>query len=83
MQFHRMLQYIGRGAAVPQLTASQLANITIIITPISSHKIFAERLEIIEQQKLQAQASLAKSEDLFNSLLQRAFKGELTGSKAE
>ena len=38
---------------------------------------FAERVQAIEVQKAQAQASLAQAEDLFNSLLQRAFKGEL------
>jgi type I restriction enzyme S subunit len=32
---------------------------------------------VIESQKQQAQLALAKSEELFNSLLQRAFKGEL------
>jgi type I restriction enzyme S subunit len=31
----------------------------------------------METQKQQAQEALAKSEDLFQSLLQRAFKGEL------
>ena len=33
--------------------------------------------EANESQKAQTQASLAQAEDLFNSLLQRAFKGEL------
>lgn len=39
---------------------------------------FAKRVELIEKQKQQAEASLVKAEELFNSLLQRAFKGELT-----
>ena len=39
---------------------------------------FAERVQAIEAQKAQAQASLVQAQDLFNSLLQRAFKGELT-----
>ena len=81
-QFHRMLQDIGRGAAVPQLTASQLAKLTIICPSIEEQIQFAERIEAIEAQKQQAQASLEKSNALFNSLLQRAFNGELTGSKA-
>jgi type I restriction enzyme S subunit len=34
------------------------------------------------QQKQQAETNLQKSESLFNSLLQRAFKGELTSSEA-
>ena len=38
---------------------------------------FAEIVEKIEKQKRLAQKSLEKSEQLFQSLLQRAFKGEL------
>jgi len=38
---------------------------------------FAERVQAIEAQKTQAQGSLVQAEDLFNSLLQKAFKGEL------
>ena len=45
--------------------------------PIKLQNQFAERVQIIENQKQQAQESLQKSEDLFNSLLQKAFKAEL------
>jgi len=38
---------------------------------------FTERVAIIEKQKIIAQKTLSKSEELFNSLLQKAFKGEL------
>jgi type I restriction enzyme S subunit len=51
--------------------------IKIPIPPFDLQTQFAERLAIIEQQKALAQASLEKSEELFNSLLQKAFKGEL------
>ncbi len=47
------------------------------LPPIELQNQFAERVQAIEAQKAQAQASLAQAEDLFNSLLQRAFKGEL------
>ena len=47
-------------------------------TSLELQNQFAERVQAIEAQKAQAQASLAQAEDLFNSLLQRAFKGELT-----
>ena len=50
----------------------------IPLPPIELQNQFAERIQLIEAQKQQAQASLEKSEALFNSLLQRAFKGELT-----
>jgi type I restriction enzyme S subunit len=43
---------------------------------------FARKIRLIEQQKQQAETNLQKSESLFNSLLQRAFKGELTSSEA-
>ena len=46
--------------------------------PITLQNQFAERIQAIEAQKQQAQASLHKSEELFNSLLHCAFKGELT-----
>lgn len=45
--------------------------------PIDLQNQFAVRVAVIEEQKAIAQKSLEKSEELFNSLLQRAFKGEL------
>ena len=51
--------------------------IELLIPPINLQDQYAERTTIIEKQKAQAQASLVKAEELFNSLLQRAFKGEL------
>ena len=48
------------------------------VPPINLQNQFAERIQSIEAQKLLALASLEKSAALFNSLLQRAFKGELT-----
>ena len=55
-----------------------ILSIEIGIPPLPLQNQFAERIQAIEAQKQQAQASLQKSEDLFNSLLQRAFKGTLT-----
>jgi type I restriction enzyme S subunit len=46
--------------------------------PLQLQNQFAERVAQIEKQKQQAEESLAKADELFNSLLQRAFKGELT-----
>ena len=51
----------------------------IPLPPLAWQTQFANKIQAIEAQKQQAQASLQKSEDLFNSLLQRAFKAELTG----
>ena len=59
------------------LTKGVFEKIQMIKPPIHLQTQFAERVAIIEQQKTQAQASLVKSEELFNGLLQKAFKGEL------
>jgi type I restriction enzyme, S subunit len=65
--------------AQPNINAKQYGKeLQIPVPPIDLQNQFAERVQAIEEQKVQAQASLAQSEDLFNSLLQRAFKGELT-----
>ena len=49
----------------------------VVAPSIALQNQFAERVQAIEAQKAQAKAGLAQAEDLFNSLLQRAFKGEL------
>ena len=48
-----------------------------ICPPIELQNEFAERVQVIEAQKAQAEASLVEANNLFNSLLQKAFKGEL------
>jgi len=50
----------------------------IIIPPIPLQTQFADRITQIDQQKQRAEQALQQSENLFNSLLQRAFKGKLT-----
>ena len=62
---------------IPSLTKETLLRIKIPTPPIELQNQFAGSVQAIEAQKAQAQASLAQAEDLFNSLLQRAFKGEL------
>jgi type I restriction enzyme S subunit len=62
------------------LTAEKLKKLIVPLPPISLQKEYAIKLTNIEQQKELAQQSLQKSDDLFNSLLQKAFKGELTAS---
>lgn len=59
------------------INAQELQEIKILKVPIELQNQFAERVQMIETQKQQAQEALVKSEDLFQSLLQRAFKGEL------
>jgi type I restriction enzyme, S subunit len=65
------------GAAQPGLNVGTLVELEAMFAPYALQNQFAERIQAIEAQKAQAQASLTQAEDLFNSLLQRAFKGEL------
>ena len=67
----------GGGAVMQAITKEQLKAIKVIIPPIQLQNQFTERVALIEQQKQQAQEALQKSDHLFNSLLQKAFKGEL------
>jgi type I restriction enzyme S subunit len=66
-----------RGGTMDIINVGIMRKIEIPVPPIQLQNQFADRIQLIERQKQQAQASLKKAEDLFNSLLQRAFKGEL------
>ncbi len=71
------LRSLGRGGNQPNLNSALLKSYEVINPPLELQNQFAVRVEIIEEQKAIAQKSLEKSESLFNSLLQRAFKGEI------
>lgn len=71
------LRSLGRGGNQPNLNSGLIKSYEVINPPITLQNQFAERVAVIEAQKQQAQLALAKSEELFQSLLQRAFKGEL------
>ena len=65
------------GATTKSITKTALRDLDILYPPMELQNLFAERVAMIEAQKQQAQLELAKSEELFQSLLQRAFNGEL------
>jgi type I restriction enzyme S subunit len=77
-EFKKHIFKNGRGANIQNINQELLGNIKIQIPPITLQNQFAERVAVIESQKQQAQLELAKSEELFQSLLQQAFKGELS-----
>lgn len=62
----------------PNLNSGIMKSFEIILPPLELQNKFEVSLKELTKQKSQAQASLGQAEDLFNSLLQRAFKGELT-----
>ena len=69
---------LATGSAVKGIRAAKFKTIKIPVPPIKLQNEFAERIKEINAQKEQAQKSLEESENLFNALLQKAFKGELT-----
>jgi type I restriction enzyme S subunit len=60
-----------------QLNKNHIEDFPIVTPPKILQEKFMNQLESIEEQKSQAEASLQRAEDLFQSLLQKAFKGEL------
>ncbi|TYA55704.1 restriction endonuclease subunit S [Formosa maritima] len=76
--FRRTFFDANRGAGIPNFPPMKdFKKFPFILPPINLQNQFSERVQAIEAQKAQAQQSLQKSEELFNSLLQKAFKGEL------
>lgn len=71
------LKNFSRGGTMDIINVGIVRKITIPLPPIKLQDQFAERVKAIEEQKSIAQASALKSEELFNSLLQKAFNGEL------
>lgn len=55
------------------ITKGKFETIEFINPPLRIQNQFAERIQLIEAQKQQAQSSLQKAEELFNSLLYRCF----------
>lgn len=72
-----VLDPLTRRAGQPHLNAQQLTELKLIFPPLELQETFVSILKIIEQQKALAQQEHQKSEELFQGLLQRAFKGEL------
>lgn len=59
------------------LFTGQIKKLPLLMPPFKMQELFADRLLRIEEQKNLVLESVSKSEELFQSLLQRAFKGEL------
>ncbi len=66
-----------RAVTADNIEFNEIKKMKIPLPELSLQKQFAEKITLIEQQKELAQQELKESEDLFNSLLQKAFKGEL------
>ena len=65
------------GVGLSHITKGRLENIKIPLPPLPLQQEFAERVREIEAEKERQAESKKKLDDLFNSLMQRAFNGEL------
>ena len=76
--FIRYASGMATGSTIKNVSLKTMREFPIPLPPITLQNQFADRIALIEKQKQQAQASLEQSNNLFNSLLQKAFTGELT-----
>ena len=71
------IKRLSKGATLIQINLKDLRELKLIQPPIGIQNQFAEKIALLEKQKELAKQELQESEDLFNCLLQKAFKGEL------
>ncbi|ACO85550.1 restriction endonuclease subunit S [Clostridium botulinum] len=65
------------GTAQPQMPISNMKNANIYYPPIQLQNEFAGFVNQVDKLKFEMEKSLKELEDNFNSLMQKAFKGEL------
>jgi type I restriction enzyme, S subunit len=66
-----------RGAAQPTVNLTELRDFVIPLPPLHLQREFAQKVAAVEKLKTVCRLPLEHAETLFNSLLQRAFKGDL------
>ncbi|HIC47014.1 MULTISPECIES: restriction endonuclease subunit S [Methylophaga] len=76
------LTKLSRGVRQANISNRDIYGLKMIKPTLHAQNKYIVAIKTIEQQQKQAQKNLEKSEILFNSLLQRAFTGELTANKA-
>ena len=79
----RQLSKLSRGGTMDIINVGIVKEIKISIPPIKLQNKFAATVEKAEKVKEQYKTSLKELENLFGSLSQRAFKGELDLSKLD
>jgi len=77
------LEKMGSGSTFKAITKKQVENIKIPLPPLSHQQAFARIAERAEETRKRLKQALNESEDLFNSLLDQAFTGELTAKWRE
>lgn len=76
MQYQTLRDY-GRGGNQPNLNMDIIKNFEIVVPPIEQQNQFVQIVEKVEAQKQKNELVIEQMNNLFNSLSQKAFKGEL------
>lgn len=85
LTFRNVIQSLASGASgsMPNISKEKLNKLKIPIPPIELQTQFAQIVEKTEALKAYYQSSLQELENLYGSLSQRAFRGELTLTQSE
>ncbi len=73
----RVLENDAKGITMKNLNSGNIESLKIPVPPLQLQTQFAKMVEKVKGIKQQQEASLKEIENLYQSLLQRAFKGEL------
>ena len=76
-QVAKQIEMVSDGAIMAGINVGKLKSIIVFNPPYQLQNQFAQIVEKTEQQKTLMQQSLTEMENNFNSIMQRAFKGEL------
>ncbi|OUJ69933.1 restriction endonuclease subunit S [Hymenobacter crusticola] len=78
IEMQRIMQRYTKGVAVKGINLGDLRKIEIPLPPLKLQRKFADTIKLLEAQYSVTQELQQHSEALFNSLLQQAFRGQLT-----
>ncbi|GMA98826.1 restriction endonuclease subunit S [Pelosinus sp. IPA-1] len=79
--FSKQIERLGKGSTVKHLTVPDCFKFIIPVPPLTLQNQFAAIVKKIESLKIKYNQSLTELKNLYGSLSQRAFKGELDLSK--
>jgi type I restriction enzyme S subunit len=82
-QFLNQLRKLITGSAQLNFGPSHVKKMSVPCPPISLQNEFARLVEEIESESLKVSRCIQQDSNLFNVLLQKAFKGELNGKEKE
>lgn len=83
VSMRRVLEKLARGITMKNLNSDIIDNLKVPIPPIELQTRFAKIIEKTEALKSQYQQSLKELENLYGSLSQKAFRGELSFKEEE